>query len=513
MLGLLGVILSLVLLIVLAYRGINVILLAPLMALLAALLAGAPLLATYTQVFMPALGKYVVTYFPLFFLGALFGKLMDDSGSARAIAHSIVDKLGAKRAILAIVISCAILTYGGVSLFVVAFAVYPIAAALFREAKIPKRFIPAAIALGSFTFTMTALPGTPAIQNAIPIPFFGTNSFSAPGLGIIASIIMFVGGVAWLSWRSQRAMAAGEGYLDGALMQPRTKRGNRGTAATDTTDTTAADGSAARTTDGSDHQADDGAAATVRTDPETGLELKDGEPAHRPSTLVAYLPIIVVIAVNFAAVNWILPAMDVSYLKDKKYGAVELSSVAGIWAIILALVVSILLVVAFNWSRLSNPIKSFNDGTMGSFLPIFNTASEVGYGAVIAALPAFAIIRDAVLGISANPLINLAVAVNVIAGITGSASGGMSIALQTLGAEFRVLAEQQHISLDLMHRVTAIASGGFDALPHNGAVITLLAICGLTHRQSYKDIGVVAIAIPVLALVVVIILGTLFGSF
>lgn len=515
MLGLIGVILSLVLLIVLAYRGINVILLAPLMALLAALLAGAPLLATYTQVFMPALGKYVITYFPLFFLGALFGKLMDDSGSARAIAYSIVDKLGAKRAILAIVISCAILTYGGVSLFVVAFAVYPIAAALFREARIPKRFIPAAIALGSFTFTMTALPGTPAIQNAIPIPFFGTNSFSAPILGIIASLIMFGGGVAWLSWRSQRAMAAGEGYLDGALMQPRTKNGRRGkrTPETPSAEAAAADvaGDSTRPVDTSVDS--DRTTTSVRTDPETGLELKEEEQTHRPNTLVAYLPIIVVIAVNFAAVNWILPAMDVGYLKDKKYGSVELSSVAGIWAIIVALVVSILLLVAFNWSRLSNPIKSFNDGTTGSFLPIFNTASEVGYGAVIAALPAFAIIRDAVLGISANPLINLAVAVNVIAGITGSASGGMSIALQTLGAEFRVLAEQQAIPLDLMHRVTAIASGGFDALPHNGAVITLLAICGLTHRQSYKDIGVVAIAIPVLALVVVIILGTLFGSF
>ena len=503
MLGLIGVILSLVLLIFLAYRGINVIILAPLMALLATFLAGAPLLATYTQVFMPALGKYVVTYFPLFLLGALFGKLMDDTGSARAIAHSIVDKLGAQRAILAIVLSCAILTYGGVSLFVVAFAVYPIAAALFREAQIPKRLIPAAIALGSFTFTMTALPGTPAIQNAIPIPFFGTNSFSAPGLGIIASIIMFGGGVAYLMWRSKRAMAAGEGYLDGPLMQPKGRRGGQPTSGGSTSP-------AGAPTSG---ETQEQPSQVAIKDPDTGQDLADEQPSHRPSTLVAYLPIIVVIVLNFAAVNWILPALDVSYLADKKYGAVELKTVAGIWAIIIALVAAILLLATLNWSRLKNPLKTVNDGTFGSFLPIFNTASEVGYGAVIAALPAFAIIRDAVLGISSNPLISLSVAVNAIAGITGSASGGMSIALQTLGAEFRTMAEQQGISLDLMHRVTAISSGGFDALPHNGAVITLLAICGLTHRQSYKDIGVVAIAIPVAALIVVIILGTLFGSF
>ncbi len=215
MIGLIGIVLSLALLILFAYRGVNVIILAPLMALLATVFAGGvPLLATYTQVFMPALGGYVITYFPLFLLGAIFGKLMDDSGSARAIAYFIVDKLGGSRAILAVVLACAVLTYGGVSLFVVAFAVFPIAAAMFREAGVPKRLIPAAIALGSFTFTMTALPGTPQIQNAIPAPFFGTDAFAAPGLGVIAGVIMFGGGTWWLAHRSKKLQAAGEGYLD-----------------------------------------------------------------------------------------------------------------------------------------------------------------------------------------------------------------------------------------------------------------------------------------------------------
>ncbi len=219
MIGVFGIVLSLVLLMYLAYRGINVLILAPLLSLLAVLISGGgPLLATYTQIFMESLGGYLVKYFPLFMLGAIFGKLMDDSGSAKSISHFIVEKLGRDRAILAIVLSCAILTYGGVSLFVVAFAVYPIAAALFRESGVPKRFVPGAIALGSFTFTMTALPGTPAIQNAIPMPFFGTTSFAAPILGTIGGIIMLAGGMFWLNSRARRAMKAGEGYGEHARM-------------------------------------------------------------------------------------------------------------------------------------------------------------------------------------------------------------------------------------------------------------------------------------------------------
>lgn len=170
---------------------------------------------------------------------------------------------------------------------------------------------------------------------------------------------------------------------------------------------------------------------------------------------------------------------------------------------------SILLAVGLNLRRFANLRESVNSGTMGSLLPIFNTASEVGYGAVIASLPAFALIRDAVLGLFPNnPVASLSVAVNVLAGITGSASGGMSIALNTLGEQFATMGQEQGISMELMHRVTALSSGGFDALPHNGAVITLLAITGLTHKKSYPDIFVVAVLIPVIALITVIVLGT-----
>ena len=517
MIGLLGIILSLVLLIVLAYRGINVIILAPLMALLATAFAGGlPMLATYTQVFMPALGNYLITYFPLFLLGALFGKLMDDSGAARAIAYFIVERLGDTRSILAIVLACGILTYGGVSLFVVAFAVFPIAAALFREAGVPKRLIPATIALGSFTFTMTALPGTPQIQNAIPAPFFGTDAFAAPGLGIIAALIMFGGGTGYLMFRAKRLTAAGETYLpperpgNGGMFSRFSKKssngGTGGTGGTGTSERSTDGGGTATATSSSGG----GMTTLMDSEPDAGV---DASTLPRPSALIAFVPIVVVIALNYALVTWVFPAMDTDYLASDAYGNTDVETVGGIWAIVVALVAACLVVVATNTARFGNLKTSVNDGTMGSFLPIFNTASEVGYGAVIASLPAFKIVRDSVLGISNNPVISLAVAVNVLAGITGSASGGMSIALQTLGEQFRGLAEDQGISLELMHRVTVLAAGGFDALPHNGAVVTVLAICGLTHRQSYKDIFVVAVAIPVAALIVVITLGSLFGGF
>lgn len=471
MTGLAGIILSLFLLMYLAYRGISVLVLAPLLALLAVLVGGdAPLLGTYTQVFMTAAGKFVTTYFPLFLLGAVFGKLMDDSGFAASIAHWIVAKTGGGRAILAVVLACAVLTYGGVSLFVVAFAVFPIALALFREAGVPKRLIPGAIALGSFTFTMTALPGTPAIQNLIPMPYFGTDAFAAPGLGTLASAIMLGGGVAWLAWRASRLQSAGEGFgEDDTAPRPRSL---------------------------------------------SAMAVAEGEGGRTlPPAWLALLPVVTVVALNYVLSNIVIPSLDTGYLAEPKYGATTLDKVKGTWAIIVALAVACVLVLALRW-RAMDAQKSVNTGAAGSLLPIFNTASEVGYGAVIASLAAFALLRDAVLGISPdNPLISLAVAVNVLAGITGSASGGMSIALEALGQTFAQRAAAAGIDPGLVHRVTAISSGGFDALPHNGAVITLLTICGLTHRQSYADVGMVAVAIPVLALIVVIVLGSVFGSF
>jgi H+/gluconate symporter-like permease len=481
MTGILGVLIALGLLITFSYRGVSVLVLAPLMALLAVLLGGAPLLASYTQVFMPAMGSFIIQFFPLFLLGALFGKLMDDTGSARALSEAIVARLGEGNTLPAVVLACAVLTYGGVSLFVVAFAVYPIAASMFERAKLPRTLIPASIALGAFTFTMTALPGTPAIQNAIPMPYFGTTAFAAPGIGILAGSMMLGLGLAWITFRVRRW----RGAIDTTAESPRsTRKELRELAQGEGFDITAI----------SDYTAD----------PTRSL----------PSVSIAALPILLVITLNYLFSAYVLPAMDAGYLSEPRFGAVSFSSVKGLWAILLALAGSIVVMAVLNWSRLRSVTETLDDGANAATSPAFNTASLVGFGAVIASLPAFDIIRDAVLGIwPGNPLISLAIAVNILAGITGSASGGMSIALQTLGDTYLDLGRAAGIHPDLLHRVTAIATGGLDALPHNGAVITLLSVCRMTHREAYKDIFVVACAIPILALVVILAIASLTGSF
>lgn len=486
MIGIIGIVLSLVLLMALAYRGVSVLILAPLMALLAVLFSpGTPVLASYTQVFMPALGGFVIAFFPLFLLGAVFGKLMEASGAALVIARAIVAKLGEQRAILAIVLACAVLTYGGVSLFVVAFAVYPIAAALFKQAQVPKRLIPGTIALGAFTFTMTALPGTPAIQNAIPMPFFGTTPFAAPGLGVIGGLIMLGFGVWWLTYRAAVAARAGEGY------------GNH--------------------PDETPVAATDNVHASAQSMGHAPVDPPPSAVPHAPSGArfaVAIAPVVLVIALNYLLATWVFPALDTSYLAESRFGSTHIGAVRGIWAVLVALAAAIVLIIVLQRKQLTELGKTLEKGASGSVMPLLNTASQVGFGAVIASLAGFVLIRDMVLGIAPdNPLISMSIAVNILAGITGSASGGMSIALQTLGDTWLAMGQAAGISPELLHRVTTIATGGLDSLPHNGAVITLLAICGLTHRQSYFDIFVVAVAIPLLSLVTVVTLGTLFGAF
>jgi H+/gluconate symporter-like permease len=482
--GLLGILLALGLLIWLAYRSWSVLLLAPAAALIAAAISREPLLAHWTQTFMNSAAQFIAQFFPLFLLGALFGKLMDDSGSVDAIARFMTEKLGPRRAILAVVLAGAMVTYGGVSLFVAFFVLVPMAQALFRAAEIPRRLMPAAIALGTSTFTMTAFPGTPAIQNAIPMPFFGTTPFAAPGLGVIASIIMFGFGLWWLGRAEAAARKAGESY-GGDDVAP---------------------GSIA------DNEIIRERATTAREfDP---AELDHGRHSDAAVPIaVAMLPLVVVVAMNLTMSLVILQRLDFSFLTEERWGGTSLSAVAGVWSVAVALATAILVLIALNWQRLPALRASMDAGANASVLPAFSVASLVGFGAVVAMLPAFAVVRDWVLSIGGGPLVSLAVATNILAALTGSASGGMTIALDALGSTYMRIAAEQGIDPGLMHRVAVIGSGTLDSLPHNGAVVTLLAVCGSTHRESYLDIVMVGIVGALLALVTVIILGSTFGSF
>ena len=448
-----------------AYRGHSVILFAPIAALGAVLLTDPSLVAPmFTGLFMDKMVGFLKLYFPVFLLGAVFGKLIELSGFSKAIVTAAIRVVGAKRAMLSIVLVCALLTYGGVSLFVVVFAVYPFAAELFRQADIPKRLIPGTIALGAFTFTMDALPGTPQIQNIIPAPFFGTDTWAAPWLGTIGAVFILICGLAYLDWRRRAALKAGEGYGD---------------------------------------------SATLLNEPAPYAGGKLANP------LLAIAPLVLVGVVNKLFTAWIPQwygashSFDPAVIGNAAPVVQEVAKVAAIWAVEGALLAGILAVLAFAWKPV---MAGFADGTRsaigGALLAAMNTASEYGFGAVIAALPGFLLVANA-LGAIPNPLVNEAVTVTALAGITGSASGGMSIALAAMAESFIANANAAGIPMEVLHRVAAMASGGMDTLPHNGAVITLLAVTGLTHRQAYKDIFAITV---IKTLAVMVIIGVFYAT-
>jgi H+/gluconate symporter-like permease len=483
--GLLGILISLALLVGLSFRGWSVLLLAPLAAIVAAAFSTQPLLASWTQVFMTSAASFLAQFFPIFLLGALFGKLMDDSGAVRAIADFMTQRLGHKRAVLSVVIAGAVVTYGGVSLFVAFFVLVPMAQAVFRAAQIPRRLIPATIILGASTFTMTALPGTPAIQNAIPMPFFGTTPFAAPGLGLIATIIMLAVGLAWLARAEAAARAAGEGYGDAAPSP------------------------------GDETLADD----RMRNLATVAREFDPAEMPHGyhstvgPSVLFAILPLVTVVLINLLMSLLVLPRLDTSFLAETRWGGTSLSAVAGVWSVVVALAAAIVLHITLNRRHLSRLRESMDAGANASVLPALSVASLVGFGAVIASLPAFGAVRDWVLTIEGGPLVSLALATNLLAALTGSASGGLTIALDALGHTYMATAAREGIDPALLHRVAVIGSGTLDILPHNGAVVTLLAVAGCTHGESYRDIVMTGIVSSLIALAAVIALGSLFGNF
>jgi H+/gluconate symporter-like permease len=475
--------LALALLMWLAFRGWSVLLVAPVAALVAAAMSGEPLLAHWTQTFMGGTSRFVAKWLPLFLLGGLFGKLMDDSGSITAIARYLTERLGTRRAMLSVVLASAVVTYGGVSVFVAFFVLVPMAQEMFRAADIPRRLMPATICLGAFTFTMSALPGSPSVNNAIPMPYFGTTPFAAPGLGIIASIITMAFGMWWLGHAESAARKAGEGYGGGP-------------------DT--------HTAPAVDETIREHATSAGEFDP---AEICRGKhSSSEPSFVLAILPLVVVMGMNFLMSLVVLPRLDFGFLAEERFGT-SIAAVAGGWSVVVALAAGTLAVVVLNYRRLPSLRESMDAGANSSVLPLLTVGSVVGFGAVVAAMPAFEIVREAVLSIRGGPLVSLTVAMNLLAGLTGSASGGMTIALDALGGTYLRLAAEHGIDPALMHRIATISAGTLDALPHNGTVLTVLQVSRLSHRESYFDMVMTVIVSTIIASVAVIVLGSLFGSF
>jgi H+/gluconate symporter-like permease len=430
MLGVVGVLAAIALVIFLAFKGWNIIAASLLCSLVVILTNNAEIWPSISGSYAEGFTYFIGAFFLIFFFGSLFGKAMGDSGSANAISHKLLSVFGARRALLVIILSTATLTYGGVSVFVVVFTIYPIAAVLFKEADLPKRLIVGAIALGAGTFSMTALPGTPAIQNLIPAQVIGTLPTAAPVLGVVASIIMFSLGYWYLSWQSRVAKRNEEFFVPGP------------------------------------------------NDDMDRMSLAD--PSALPDWRLALLPLVCVIGL-----------------------ILTLKKLDPIYAVTIALAAGTALTMILCWNRIADPVKTLNEGISQSLLALLNTAAIVGFGFVVKNVAAFKSFVDFAVSLPFPPLVSAACAVNLMAGITGSASGGLTIFMKTMGPEYMKMG----IAPDVLHRICSVASGGLDSLPHSGAVITLLLVMGVTHKEGYKDLGVVTVAFPLVATVVIILLA------
>lgn len=447
------IIVSLVLLMFFAYRGYSIIFIAPLFAVVAAIGSGHAAMPVYSEIYMTKAAEYIKTYYPVFLLGAVFAKIMEEGGLAAAVADKIVSALGKEKAILAVLLGCGVLTYGGLSVFVVAFVMYPFAAILFKEADIPKRLLPALLWMGIFTYSMVAIPGTPQIQNIIPTSFFGTTTWAGIGLGMTGAVLYFALAWGWISYRHKKLQARGEGYGRHILNEPEAS--------------------------------------------------KEALPDWRLSAL----PLLMVIVLNLLisnpfhwgwAYHWDAASLDSFVPLKLSLLAGGVDKVQAIWSINAALIVSCIVAAWIGRQRLvlkGGIVHPINAGASGSTSAILNVASGYAFGCVIAALPAFKIIKQALLGLSLGdgPLLSAIITTNIMTGVTGSSSGGMTIALGMLGQEWLEWAQQIGMSPEVLHRIICMASECIDTVPQSGALVTLMAVCGLTHKESYYDVVVLTL--------------------
>ncbi|MBU2878184.1 MULTISPECIES: GntP family permease [Alteromonadaceae] len=431
MLSLIGLIGGLFLLIVLTIRGMNLFIAAPLCALIVALTSGLPVFigdTNFVETYMSGFSGFVANWFFMFLLGSLFGKFMEDTGAADAVAKAIIGRLGKQHAVAAVVIACAILTYGGVSVFVVAFSVYPMALSLFKDANLPRRFIPAALAFGSVTFTMTSA-GSPEIQNWIPIKYLGTSPFAAWEVSLVVAIFMATLGFWWIRRMMNKALAAGERF-----------------------------------------------------------ESKDHDPKiserDYPHWVTGLIPLLVVLVLSYTF-HESLQQM----------------------ALIVALGGGVLTLMIINFKYFHNLTAAVGVGTTGALIAIGNTAAVVGFGTIAKSTQAFQTAVEVMTQIPGNELIGAAIAVSVIAGLTGSASGGQAIALPLVGPHYM----DQGVDPEQLHRIVSISSGALDSLPHNGYVVTTIrGICHETHQRAYWAVGALTVVIPLIGLSLAIALFTFF---
>lgn len=451
MISAIGLIGGLALLIYMTVKGVNILIAGPIAAAIVAATSGLawlpPLAAEgapdFATAYMDGFVSFFKSWFFMFLLGAIFGEIMGASGAAASVAHWVIEKIGIKHAVLAVVAACAILTYGGVSVFIVSFSVYSLAVHLFREANLPRRFIPAALAFGSVTFTMTTA-GSPEIQNLIPMEFLGTTAYAGWEVSLVVAVFMAVSGHFWLNWMVKRAVNNGETFVG--------------------------------------RETDD-----TNTDYGT-----------LPAPFLCLLPLAAVLGIFLVF----------QYPQDMgPFSAILPQNSLDKWALVAALGSGAIVALAVGYRKLRAMPEAFSRGATSAVVAITNTCAVVGFGAVAKLSPAFQEALVMVQNIPGSPLIGAAVAVTVIAGLTGSASGGQTIALPLIAPHYMDVGAQP----DELHRVVAISSGALDSLPHNGYVVTTIrAVCGETHKDAYGAVGALTVIIPVIGTIIAVALFTMF---
>jgi H+/gluconate symporter-like permease len=408
-LSVIGIIVSLVVIVTLALRGVGIMLIAPLAVVIVSLFSGMGVLDTLMGPYMKGFVNYAAKFYLVFLFASVFGKYMDDSGAAKAVAARIMSVIGHEKQIYVLYAISAIttlLTLGGVSLFVVIFAIMPIARPLFKQMNVPWHLFIAAFYFGIGSLSMTMIPGTPAILNIMPTKYLGTTATAAPLLGIVAGIFVVAFNVWYMKRELAKSHVRGEGYEEKAGVE-NTAKG-------------------------------------------------DGSEKALPNFWISLLPsIAVIISLNIVKID-----------------------------IVWSLVIGCLVAAACFWRYLDNHLSTINTGAFNTAIPVINTCADVGYGMAVAASSGFKLVTDFLVSIPGNPVVSLTIATYLMTGMTGSASGGLGIVLETLISKYVAMG----LNPEMLHRVVAIAAGSFDAMPHNGVVITTLAVAGLTHKQAYKHI-------------------------
>lgn len=423
-LSIMAIVLPLALMIILIWKKVHMVIIAPLCAGLMALLSGLPILESLTGSYMTAFAGYVQSYFLLIVLGAIFSKLMEASGASKDVAELLASKVGSQHAILLVIFTAIILCYGGVSFYVAAFAIYPIALVLFQKADLPKTLIPGAIAAGAFT-APNLLPGAPSVMNIIPMTILGTSASCAPVIAIIDSVVLVGLCSAYMVWQGKKAHARGEHFV---------------------------------------------------ADEKTLATLKEYERITPGNGLLGFIPLVTVIALLLLKVN-----------------------------VLIALGAGILVIFAMYWKKITNKLTNLASGVSDGLNATIATSAAVGFGGVVAVTAGYQALINIATNLGGPPLASFAISTGILAGACGSGSGGIAMALNLLADHYLQLG----VAPEAMHKVASIAGLTLDSLPHNGVMVTLLAVCGVTHSEGYKHIFACTVVCTIITTIVAVLLGTI----